>query len=417
MSRLPLVLHICMCLASSVAVAQFRVGASSAVITPDNGSFVAGHSQNRRFNGVNDDLYVKAVAVSQGRESVVILTFDCIGLLYPQLQEIRRIADRKILWPRFKGGRVVMSSTHTHSGPDVVGIWGPDMAHTGVDAAYLDDLERLAAHQVRKAWRRRKKAKAVYSVSEHGAEWVYNISEPGELDRTLTTLAFRRGKKTLATLTNFACHPTILDGVNEKVSSDYVGGYYRRMNDSIGGVNLFLQGAIGGWVQPENEEKTFARADLRGSQLADSVIEGLLTAKPLRKGGIDFASRAFKLPVDNIGFRQLSAVGVINRKISDVVETEVSAFRIGEAMFATHPGESFPAMSLATRELLRTDGPKFIMGLGNDAIGYILKPDYFEKESRIPHCKYLSSMSAGAGTAAAVMRVLEEITRLVVENP
>lgn len=397
--------------------AQFRVGASSAVITPSNGAFVAGHSQNRRFTGVNDDLYVKAVAVSEGRESVVVLTFDCIGLLYPQLQEIRRIADRKIIWPRFKGSRVVMSSTHTHSGPDVVGIWGPDMAHTGVDAAYLDDLERLAAQQVRKAWRRRKKAKAVYSVSEHGTEWVHNISEPGELDRTLTTLAFKRGRRNVATLTNFACHPTILDGVNEKVSSDYVGGFYRRMNDSLGGVNMFLQGAIGGWVQPEYEEKTFARADFRGAMLADSVIEALRTSKPLRKPGIDFTSRSFKLPVDNIGFRQLSAIGVINRKISDVVETEVSAFRIGEAMFATHPGESFPAMSLATRELLKTDGPKFIMGLGNDAIGYILKPDYFDQERNIPHSKYLCSMSAGAGTASAVMRVLEEITRMLNDVP
>jgi hypothetical protein len=396
--------------------AQFRVGASSAVITPSKGTFVAGHSQNRRFTGVNDDLYVKAIAISDRKQSVVILTFDCIGLLYPQLQEIRRLADRKIIWPRFRRERVVMSSTHTHSGPDVVGIWGPDMAHTGVDAAYLDDLERLAADQVRRAWRRRRKAKAVYSVSEFGTEWVHNISEPGELDRTLTTLAFRRGRKSVATLTNFACHPTILDGVSEKVSSDYVGGYYRRMNDSIKGVNMFLQGAIGGWVQPEYEEKTFARADMRGSQLADSVLEGLVSPKAMRKGGIDFESRVFKLPVDNIGFRQLSAAGVINRKISDVVETEVSVFRVGEAMFATHPGESFPMMSLATRELLKTGGPKFIMGLGNDAIGYILKPEYFEKDRKVPHAQYLCSMSAGVGTAAAVMRVIEELSRML-ETP
>ena len=147
--------------------------------------------------------------------------------------------------------------------------------------------------------------------------------------------------------------------------------------------------------------------------MADSVMEGLLTAKPLRKPGIDFESKVFTLPVDNIGFRQLSAAGVIGRKISDVVETEVSVFSIGEAMFATHPGESFPAMSLATRDLLKTDGPKFIMGLGNDAIGYILKPEYFEPQNKIPHSKYLSGMSAGQGTAAAVMRALEEICRLM----
>lgn len=394
------------------ARSQLKVGASSAVITPPMGAFVAGHSQNRRFDGVHDDLFVKAIAVSDRRESVVILTFDCIGLLYPQLEEIRRQADRRILCPSFRSRRVVMSSTHTHSGPDVVGLWGADLAHSGVDPVYLDGLVRTAAEQVRKAWRKRRKVKAVYSVSEHGRDWVHNISEPGELDRTLTSMAFRTTQgRSVATLTNFACHPTILDGVNQQVSSDYVGGFYRRMNDSLGGVNLFLQGAIGGWVQPEHEEKTFRQAIYRGEELADSVIGGLTRAKPVSKPGIAYRSNRFTLPVDNIGFRQLSAAGVIGRKIGDVVETEVSVFRIGEAMFATHPGETYPAMSLETRELLKTDGPKFIMGLGNDALGYILKPEYFEQERKIPHSKYLCSMSAGVGTAAAVMRALEDIAK------
>jgi hypothetical protein len=56
------------------------------------------------------------------------------------------------------------------------------------------------------------------------------------------------------------------------------------------------------------------------------------------------------------------------------------------------------------------------MGLGNDAIGYILKPEYFEKDRKVPHAQYLCSMSAGVGTAAAVMRVIEELARLL-ETP
>jgi hypothetical protein len=53
-----------------------------------------------------------------------------------------------------------------------------------------------------------------------------------------------------------------------------------------------------------------------------------------------------------------------------------------------------------------TQGPKFVMGLGMDAMGYILKPEFFTRRKEIPHAEYLCGMSAGPKTSAEVMKVI-----------
>jgi len=392
---------------TSAVSAQWKVGSASATVSPQAGSFIAGHTQNRKFSGVHDDLFVKAVVISNKSENLTILTVDCIGLLYPQLQEIRRQVGANIGNTGFNSNHIVLSSTHTHAGPDVVGIWGPDLMHSGVDSAYIRFLVNAASTQVIKAWLNRKKVKADFSVTQHGEGWVFNISQPEELDRDLTCIRFRDKKgNNIATLTNFACHPTFVDGVQDKVSADYVAGFYKKMDAALGGVNLFLQGSIGGWVQPEHEAKTFDQAMMRGRGLAEANLLALSAGKQLKGSDLRFNSRVFNLPVDNMGFRQLAAAGVIKRVMTDSVATEIAVFRIGNAYFATHPGETVPAMSLATKKMMPTEGPKLVMGLGMDAIGYILKPEFFDPEKKIPHAGYLCSMSAGKQTAPMIMAVL-----------
>jgi hypothetical protein len=284
------------------------------------------------------------------------------------------------------------------------------MAHSGVDAAYMARLTDTAANLLLRAWLGRRKAHADFSVTRHGEGWVENISEPAELDRSVTTVRFSdRQGRSIATLTNFACHPTFVDAVHDKVSSDYVGGFYQRMDSLYGGVNLFLQGAIGGWVQPEHEPKTFEQAFFRGRGLADAVGQALYDAGKLKGRGLAYRSRIFQMPVENPGFKALSAAGVINRKLTDSVETEIAVFRIGDAVFATHPGETVPEMGLQTKALMKNRGPRFVMGLSMDAMGYILKPYFFDPERKVPHAEYLCGMSAGKETGPVVMQVLRDL--------
>ncbi len=385
-------------------------GAAQGAVTPPMGAFIAGDKQNRTFAGVHDDIYAKAVVISNGKEHIALLTIDCIGLLYPQLLQIRDAVKQSL--PGFPVEHIVMSSTHTHSGPDVVGIWGPDLAHSGVDTNYMKTLVQTAAAQVVAAWNKRVPVTAYYATATHGEEWVHNISQPAETDRSVTILQLVDGQQqNVATLTNFACHPTFLDGVNDKVSSDYVAGYYEQLNTAQGGVNMFLQGAIGGWVQPEHEPRTFEAAYRRGKGLAFVVSEALGTRKKLEGNAIRFTSTTVNLPLANQGFRQLSQIGVIHRDFGDSVATEIAYFTIGNAAFATHPGETVPAMSHATKALMKNTGPRFVMGLSMDALGYILKPDFFDPAKAKMCIRDRCSMSVGVETMGYVMKTLEQLIR------
>lgn len=391
---------------------SFFVGAASQNINPAIGAFIAGDKNDRHFAGIHDSIFVKAIVVSDSKNQIAILTFDCIGLLYPTLLDIRKEAAVQIPAAELNPANIVMASTHTHSGPDVVGIWGHNQMSSGVDPQYMKKLVQNAVAVIVTALKNKQPATLHYATTTFGNDWVYNISETGELDRSVSILQFKDViGKSIATLTNFACHPTIMDGKNSLVSADYVFGMYQQLSKTFGGENLFLQGSIGGWVQPEYEEKTFDRAERRGKELADAVETALKNSTAASETTIQFKSKVFNLPVTNTGFQQLSAAGIINRPITDSVSTEIAWFSIGPAQLVTHPGETVPAYSIQSKKLMNGKGPKFVIGLGMDALGYILKPTFFGSDTSIHHTAYLTGMSIGKDAGPIMMNAIELLAK------
>lgn len=389
----------------------FMAGASSSSINPEVGMFIAGDKPNRRFTGIHDSLYAKAVVVKKGKEVIALVTLDCIGLLYPDVQKIRMRASEIINDTLMPAERIIVASNHVHSGPDVVGIWGPSQLETGVDAAYMEKMVQTAALQVKQAYEAMEPAQAYAVSGDFGKEWVHNICEPDEIDRSLQVIQFvDANNENLATLTNFACHPTFYDAVQNEVSADYVGAFYKDISSSIGGEHLFFQGAIGAWVQPEKEDQSFEVGIKRGDELSAEVQRLLKGKSAFEDSDIQFRNEVFELPVSNPGWAQLSAAGVIKRDIDSTTTTEMAWFSIGEAQFITHPGETPPAYSFKSKEMMG-DGPNFVIGLGLDAMGYILKPEYFEPETELPHAEYLTRMSPGREAGPMVLSKIEKLIK------
>ena len=396
----------------SVIAQDFFAGAASRTINPEKDSlYLAGGKPNRPFIDVHDNLYVKAVVVSNPKNNITLLTFDCIGLLYPQLEAIR--SKIKVEVPSINTDHIVMSSTHTHSGPDVVGIWGKDLMHSGVNDKHMQLIVDRAVEAIKEAVQVRKPVTISYGSGTFGEDWVKNISEPGEIDRSVSVIKFSDlNGKNIAMLTNFACHPTIMDDASTAASSDYVWGYYHYLDSAQGGVNMFLQGAIGGWVQPEDVPHTYDDANYHGSSLGKYAFE--LSKKKNSSKNISFTSAKVDFPLANPSFQMLSKAGVIKRNFGKTVSSEIAYFTIGDASFATHPGETCPALSLDTKKLMNNNGPKFILGLSQDALGYIIKPSFFDTNNKIPHSEYLTGMSIGSETMGIILSTL---TNLIKNNP
>lgn len=394
------------CLAYA-ATPALQVGSASAVINPAEGTLLGGYDHNRKSTGVHDDLYAKAVVFYDGESAVALVVLDAFSLQYDTTNEIRAAASKKVTKILLPPERIIAQATHTHCAPDTCGIYGPDEEHTGRSPEYMKLFVETAAEQVVRAVDTLQPAKLVYAETEC-VGWAVNDSEPNVLDNAVTILQCLDLKgKSIATLTNFACHPTVLDGNTTLVSADWVASFYKTMS-AMPGQHLFLQGPIGCWIQPKTPERTFALAEKYGTDLGRKTLAALKKPTPITDAKIRFAHKVIQVLNANISFKLMGKLGLIPRPFGNTIETEVAWFAIGPAQFATHFGETAPIYGLKTKALMKT-GPKFILGLGLDHLGYICPPEFFEKQKTIPFADYNISMSPGPDASLEMMEALASI--------
>ena len=177
---------------------------------------------------------------------------------------------------------------------------------------------------------------------------------------------------------------------------------------ALPGEHLFLQGCIGGWIQPNTPERSFALAQKYGSDLAARALEAAGRSKPVKGATIRFANKVFHMPNENPLFRAIAELKLTPRPVADTIETEVAWFAVGDAQFATHPGETAPTYGWQTKALMDT-APRIVLGLGLDQLGYILRPDYFVDPEYVPHAPYLTRTSPGPSAGPSMMEALQSI--------
>ena len=65
------------------------------------------------------------------KSTLVLVALDLIGFFRPDVYEVIRV---KVNRPDVQ---IVIASTHTHHGPDTMGLWGPDQKTRGVDEVWI----------------------------------------------------------------------------------------------------------------------------------------------------------------------------------------------------------------------------------------------------------------------------------------
>src|SRR5262249_25893574 len=120
--------------------------------------FLAGYGLNRKATGVHDPIYARTVVLAGGKDRIAICCVDLVGLQYPQVQAIRQ----KLTGFRY----VLVSSTHNHEGPDVIGIWGRGPFHRGVNEEYLDLVVERIVQSVKEAADKLSPVTAAFGMAE-----------------------------------------------------------------------------------------------------------------------------------------------------------------------------------------------------------------------------------------------------------
>ncbi len=187
---------------------------------------------------------------------------------------------------------LLITFTHTHA----AGLMSLDRAHLPggeLIAPYLDEVADVVAGLIRAAENYLQKATIVYGIGrcslaanrdfwdQATRQFVcgFNPSAPAD-DTLLVARVTGDDGRVLATIVNYACHPTTLGWQNKLISPDWPGAMKRKLTYAESAPCLFLQGASGELGPREGYVGDHMVAVRNGSQVALSAMATLKSLPP-----------------------------------------------------------------------------------------------------------------------------------------
>ncbi|MFO0956745.1 MAG: neutral/alkaline non-lysosomal ceramidase N-terminal domain-containing protein [Isosphaeraceae bacterium] len=452
---------ICWIAASVSPADEVAVGFGKAEITPDlarHDAWIAGYDNDRKATDIHDPLWSRAFVFRQGERKIAMVSVDLVGYQRPAVEQIRaKLPDYQ---------HVLVSSTHNHEAPDVIGLWGPDEGTTGVDPAYLAFTIQRVIESVKEAEGNAVPAKAWYGTAEL-SEIVRDSRLPIVKDPVLRVLRFATAldSKPIGLLVQWNCHPETLGPKNTRITADFPWAAIRSLERSQRAPVAYFSGAVGGLMTNRRElrlidgsvvkEGTFAFAEAFGQAVARAAEQALVRPDPVNLGPIEAFTRPILVPLENPGFRKARAAGLLPRPAfawkgdpygpmepleerqmdgEVALQTEVSYLRLGQVHIAAIPGElypelvygqyqdppdpnaDFPDAPVEPAAMDTLPGPaKFLFGLSSDEIGYIVPRRQWDNVAPFAYGRkekqYGEVNSVGPEVAPILMRALQDRVR------
>lgn len=441
-----------------------RAGFGASDITPslDKKVYIAGYGKNRVAKGIHDPLMARVIVLADGERKIALASVDLVGLFLPVVERIRH---------RLPGfAYVLVSSTHNHEGPDTLGLWGPSAFQSGVDPAYLKQVEDGVVKAVQEADKNLGPATARLGQVPV-PELLNDNREPYIKHDDLVALQFDdpKGKK-LGLVVQWNNHPEDLGDKNTEISADYVWATVAHLQEKHGCPTVYLTGTVGGLmtslgleVKDEQgnplKKGTFARTETYGRLVGKAADRALAAAKPVTLTPFAIKRRDLFLPIDNQLYLLAWKLGVLDRQsyrwtgdsrkaeafaegeagkaggeVRKCIKTELAWLRLGDLDVAAIPGEIYPELVLGKVQDPPDPGADFpmagversiygqltakhrmIVGLANDEIGYIIPKRQWDEKP--PYCygrkksQYGEMNSLGPETAPLLCEAFRALTK------
>jgi hypothetical protein len=441
---------------------QFRAGFGRQLITPDVSAtnepvWIAGFSSGKAATSIHDDLWAIACVLDDGVTRVGVVAIDAIGFMHDDVVTVRRRVPASL-----RLDYVIVCSTHVHSAPDLIGIWGPKIYRTGVDPGYLEKVIADCVRSLEVAAKSLEPAQlALHEIATPTAGLVNDTRPPEVFDPDIRVMAFTRPGRTnvIGSIVSWANHPEAVWSANTEITADFPA-YIRETLErgvvtngkpavsGLGGVHLYINGAVGGLMTPNpplvvrdpfTQENISKPSHEKARALGRAVANRILTRLAETNGTVNVNPRiavyakTIELPLDNKNFLIAPLLGVIDRGHVrwKKVRSEAALLTIGDASIAAIPGEIYP--EIVNGGVVRAPGGdfpvdpieippirqlmpgtiKFVFGLANDEVGYIIpKSEWDEKapylfDSHKPLYGEINSL--GPETAGLIHTAIREL--------
>jgi len=385
--------------ADNAASDGWQAGVARVEITPDAPMWMAGYaSRDREAEGTLHPLWVKALALEDaGGNRALIVTSDILGFPKPVSDQIFERLEEKTGLDR---ARVILNSSHTHSGPVIDGsllcIYPLDDAALGRVREYTPVLVDKTVAAGEAAFRemvpvRLESANGVtrFAVNRRNNKeaqlaTTYNLNGPSDHAVPVLRVARDDGEP-LAILFGYACHNTTL--CEQKWCGDYAGfAQIELENDHPGTTAMFFAGCGGN--QNPLPRRTVSLARQYGAELAAAVECALAEPMTPLSPSLACARNVVELPLEpppsrdqlvkitetDTPYNQRAASEMIaqldaGRPLRSSYMYPIQVWNLGGLPLVTLPGEVVVDYAIHAKKIL---GPQtFVMGYSNILVAYI----------------------------------------------
>ena len=434
-----------------IAPQSFQAGMATVECEPPIGVDLVGFLRRHQPTQAHGrhPLEVSALVADDGHRRVAVVALDLGLVVGSYALHLREIIARAA---GCSPDRVLVNCQHTHSAPPPPGLikmGGLSRDLSPQEQQYWENLVLAAGKAASLAASRLGPARMgtgsslLDNVSVNRreriatGEVILGYSPSGPCDRAVSVLRFELDDR-VATVVNFACHPTVLGPDTLEASSDYVGPLRTAVREWTGGECMFLQGCAGN-VVPLNSvwdvpgyEITVGRAvaleALRASAQAHPAPRRLdrteyRSAVPMARyrwvddgefeSNVDSAEQEIELRLENLPsidevralradlqkqVAQLRSSGagpekwisidlhalwakqieeqIANGSVKRALRRRVQVIRINQAAIVGLPGEPFNEIGTVIKNSSRAPFT-MVCGYTNEALGYVPTSDEY----------------------------------------
>ena len=224
-----------------------KMGFYKQSIVPSFPLLLAGFAKERIANEVLDDVYVKVIVVEVNQKLSIIVSYDLVGVSESVVKQLQA----QLVMEEVAIENIVVCATHTHSSfggaiqSDSGLLKGTQYIFTEYDKTRVEHVVNCGVQAIRKAIDTMQEG-SVYVASDTMHAMGSNRNDQNKKgDPTIQFVYFKQHSGKQVVLYHYACHPTILNHENEKVSGDFVSGVETLANQDGYYFAMFLNGSCG----------------------------------------------------------------------------------------------------------------------------------------------------------------------------
>jgi neutral ceramidase len=256
-----------------------RAGAAKVEITPDRPMHLHGYPHVKRVStGVHDPLFSSALYLESAGNRAIFIANDIVYVSKASTQRCRDVISLRTGMPR---GNIMISATHTHSGPKALDSIATeaDPAVPKTDPAYVRFMEEKIVDAACRAIAAAQPAEAGLAVGDATGVGTNRRDPNGANDLAVPVLVVRsiESRKPIAVMLVCSMHPTVLHEDSTLISGDFPAMARQKLcRDMLGEtcIVLYHTGPAGN-QSPRHVTKsnTFAEAERLGAILGEAAAK------------------------------------------------------------------------------------------------------------------------------------------------